>query len=293
MKRGAENPKMHHFVPRSYLARFSDKEGFLHIFDRATGLYRRQRPKEVMKIHSYYRQDWAPPGIDPNILEKTLGEWLEAAAKHSIDRLIHSPANLTDDDTATLLTYIELQRIRVPRQAEMAKELMRQVLLRIAPSEAVEAIQLGTVTLTIKDPARFDYMRMSIGKLNPWFGKMRWKVVEAETGASFVTTDSPVSFYNVKVFPPAEPGVGLTGTMVFFPLSSRHALLMCHPAYQEKENASPLDVLPEPCLEDGLISISHGEIWTSQVVNNFNWKMTQLSNLLVVGESKEVLTLCI
>ena len=70
-----------------------------------------------MKINSYYRQDWAPPGVDPNVLEKTLGEWLEGAAKDSIDRLIHHPASLTDDDTATLLTYIELQRIRVPRQS--------------------------------------------------------------------------------------------------------------------------------------------------------------------------------
>ncbi len=30
-----------------------------------------------MKINSYYCQDWVPPGVDPNILEKGLGEWLE------------------------------------------------------------------------------------------------------------------------------------------------------------------------------------------------------------------------
>ena len=246
-----------------------------------------------MKINSYYRQDWAPPGIDPNIFERTLGEWLEALAKDSIDRLIDFPASLTDQDTATLLNYIELQRVRVPRQAEAAKELMREVILRLAPPEAQKAIQVGEMVLTMKDSARFDYMRMIIGKLNPWFGQMEWEVFQAETGASFVTTDSPVSLFNAMAPPPAEPGLALAGTMVFFPLSSRHVLLMRHTEYRTNENISPLEVLPEPRVEDGQISITHGTIWTADVVNNFNWKMLQLSNQLVVGESRNVLQACI
>lgn len=245
-----------------------------------------------MKINSYYRQDWAPQGIDPNIFEKTLGEWLEAEAKDSIDRLIEFPASLTDQDTATLLIYIELQRIRVPRQAEAAKKQMREVVLRLAPAEALEAIQAGEVMLTIKDSARFDYMRMITGKLHPWFGKMEWEVFKAEAGASFVTTDSPVSLYNAMAPPPAEPGLALAGTMVFFPLSSRHVLLMRHSEYRLNENTSPIEVLPEPSVEDGHISITHGAIWKSEVVNNFNWKMMQLSNQLAVGNSKHVLQAC-
>lgn len=116
-----------------------------------------------MKINYYYRQEWVPTGVDPNILEKTFGEWLETVAKDSIDRLIHCPAELTDEDIATLLTYIEMQRIRVPRQSDIAKELMRATILRLAPPDAVSAIQSGEVLLTMKDSARFDYMRMIIG----------------------------------------------------------------------------------------------------------------------------------
>jgi hypothetical protein len=293
MKRGACDPKMHHYVPKSYLARFCDEDGFLHILDRSSGQYRRQRPKEVMKINSYYRQDWAPAGIDQNIFEKTLGEWLEAEAKDSIDRLIDLPASLTDQDTATLLIYIELQRIRVPRQAEAAKKQMREVVLRLAPADALEAIQSGKVVLTIKDSARFDYMRMVTGKLHPWFGKMEWEVFKAEADASFVTTDSPVSLYNAVAPPPAEPGLALAGTMVFFPLSSRHVLLMRHSEYRLNENISPIEVLPEPSVEDGHISITHGAIWEKEAVNEFNWKMMQLSNKLVVGNSRKILQECI
>ena len=245
-----------------------------------------------MKINSYYRQDWAPPGVDPNVLEKTLGEWLEGAAKDSIDRLIHHPASLTDDDSTTLLTYIELQRIRVPRQSEKAKELMRDTIFRLAPPYATAAIRGGEVLLTIKDSARFDYMRMVIGKLHPWFGRMEWEVFEAESGAAFVTTDSPVSLYNPMTLPPAEAGLALVGTIVFFPLGSRHALLMRHPEFRTDPDASALAVLPEPPVEDGHISITHGTVWTANVVNNFNWKMVQLSDRLVIAESKEVLEAC-
>lgn len=246
-----------------------------------------------MKINYYYRQEWAPPGVDPNILEKTLGEWLETAAKDSIDLLIRQPSALTDVDTATLLTYFELQRIRVPRQSEMAKALMRETLLRLAPPDAAAEICAGRVLLTIKDSARFEYMRMLIGKLHPWFGSMEWEVFEAEQGAAFITTDSPISLYNAQAPPPAEPGLGLVGTIVFFPLSSRYALLMRHREYAGDTDISPLTILPEPPVEDGHISITHGVVWSKDVVDNFNWKMMRLSDRLVVAESKEILDACI
>jgi hypothetical protein len=293
MKNQTIGPKLHHFVPKSYLARFSNGQGFLHIFDRALGAFRRQRPKEVMKISRYYRQDWAPAGIDQNILETTLGEWLEAEAKGALDRLICAPESLRDVDTANLVNYFELQRIRVPRQGEMGKNLIRSVIMRLAPADVAAAIASGRYTLTIKDAARFDYMRMSIGTLHPWFGAMDWEVFEACPGASFVTSDSPVSFYNPKIPPPAEAGIALAGTMVFFPLSSRYALVMRHPDVRADPSFAHLSVLAEPPVEDGVISIIHGGVWDAEVVNGFNWKMLQLSDRLIVAESQEVLRACV
>lgn len=164
--------KNHHYVPQSYLARFVGDQGFLHVYDRTANELRKQRPKEVMKINSYYRQEWAPEGVDPNIFETGLGEWLEAEAKNAIDRLHSTPGEMDDQDIANLLTYFEVQRIRVPRQAEMGKALMRDLILRLAPPDAVEAIASGKFKFEMKAAARFDYMRHSIGTLSPWFGTM-------------------------------------------------------------------------------------------------------------------------
>lgn len=283
--------KNHHYVPRSYLERFVDNRGFLHVYDQVAKEFRKQRPKEVMKINSYYRQEWAPKGVDPNLLETTLGEWLEAEAKHAIDKLHSAAETLDDQDIAILLTYFEIQRIRVPRQAETGKALMREVVLKFAPPDAIEAIASGKFLLEIKDAARFDFMRFSIGTLSPWFETMEWEVVTAGDGASFVTTDSPLSLYNPAAPPPAEAGIGLAGTEVFFSLSSNKALLMRHPQYIVGE-MDPREVLPIPEHEDGQIAITSGGIWSQEVVDRFNWKLVQRSLNLVVANSPLVIERC-
>lgn len=293
MSQSRTGPKQHHYVPKSYLARFTDPAGFLRIYDRSTGMFRRQRPKVVMRINAYYRQSWVPEGVDPNIMETTLGEWLEAEAKNALDRLIERPASLTDDDTAILLVYLEVQRIRVPRHAEAAKAALRDAVLRLAPAPVLDAILSGRSQLTIKDSARFEGMRALIGKLGPWFSGMEWEVVTAADDASFVTTDSPVSFFHPLLPPPEEAGIALAGTMVFFPLSSRRALVMRHRSRSAMSENLSMEVLPIPEYEDGQIEIIIGAVWDKATVDGFNWRMAMLSSGLIVANDAEVLKRCI
>ena len=289
MKHRGNTAKGHHYVPRSYLMRFTDSEGFLNVWDSPRSQLRRQRPAEVMKIRNYYHQPWAPLGVDPNIMETALGNDLEGKAKCSIDRIINDPASLDDHDTATLLIYLEFQRIRVPRQAETAKHLMRETILRLAPTSISKSIQDGEMLLTMKESARFDYMRWMNGNLHPWFARMEWEVIEAEEGAAFITTDSPVSFYNPECPPPAEAGIALAGTKVLFPLSSRTLLIMRHP---ECRSEHPLKVLADPMHGDGVVPITHGMVWNQRVVASTNWKLLRLAHHFVVAENKNVLEQC-
>ena len=53
----------------------------------------------------------------------------------------------------------------------MAKALIRETLLRLAPPEAAAEIRAGRFLLTIKDSARFEYMRTLLGRLQTWFGE--------------------------------------------------------------------------------------------------------------------------
>jgi hypothetical protein len=291
----ANKAKLHHYVPVSYLARFTAADGFLNVFDRKKRAFRRQRPSEVMKINSYYRQNWAPKGIDPNIMEARLGESLETHAKDAIDRLIADPGALTDDDCAILLTYMEMQRIRVPRQAALAKSMMHALIMQMVSGDVREALTSGQFRLTIKDSARFDYMKNAIGTASPWFEKMDWHVYSAAPETSFITTDSPVSFCNPVILPPAEAGLGMVGTRVFFPLSSRFALIMEHPEfeYDASDHRSCTRLLPTPEHEDGHLHIIHGGVMDGELVDDLNWKIAMLSSQLLVGESGAVLDRCI
>lgn len=288
MTKKKSNPKSHHYVPESYLKRFTDKAGFLSIRDLARHQIRRQRPIKVMKIDGYYRQIWAPTGVDPDIFELEIGEGVESEARVVIDKLIMAPSTLNSRDTASLLVYMELQRIRVPRQAEAAKALMRGVILNSLPLDIAEDMSIGRYRLTIKDSARFEYMRTAIGSIHPWLARMEWEIFEAEGGSAFVTTDSPVSFFNARIMPPYEAGVGLAGTIVLFPLSSRKLLLMRHP---ECRSEPPLTVLSPGKVVDGVIPISSGTIWNRKLVELTNWRMAHLAHELVVGESADALNM--
>jgi hypothetical protein len=56
-----------------------------------------------MKTEKYYRQIWAPTGVDVDIFEKELGKWLEAKAPMVFDKLINTHDALTEDEATTLL----------------------------------------------------------------------------------------------------------------------------------------------------------------------------------------------
>jgi len=285
-------PKKHHFVPRWYLERFADANGYLIVYDRHTPRFRRQKPKNVMTVTHYYRQLWAPIGIDPNVLEKSLGATLEQEAKTAIEILLSAPQTLNEQQVADILVFLELQRVRVPRQAAHAKELLRSTLFMNSPRDVQQAILEGSLQITVKDSFRFEYMRMLIGSLNPWFGRMKWEIIKAATGTSFITTDSPVSFYNVDFLPPTEAGIGLTGTRVFYPLDSYHLLIMGHPEYLPTSGGASLR-LPDPKDAHGRIEITSGIEWNWEQVLKMNWVMYQLADRVIVANGREVLEQCL
>jgi Protein of unknown function (DUF4238) len=118
---------------------------------------------------------------------------------------------------------------------------------------------------------------------------MAWEVVEADEGCSFITSDSPVSFFNVAFLPPSEPGPGLLGTAVLFPMDSKHLLILRHPEYEPAGQRSPTERVAEDQERHGRIQVTYGEKWNKTKVRRQNWVMLKLSHQLVVGSSMTVL----
>lgn len=288
-----QNPKQHHFVPRWYLEGFTNPQsGLIHVYDRLTKKFRAQKPAKVMRINKYYRQEWAPEGIDPNILERLAGEVIEPKAKHAFKRLLTMPSDFTPEETSIILIYLEFQRVRVPKQARTASQLIESSIFTQADPDFLKAYLGGQIT--ISESARFEYMRQLSGKIIPYFARMKWDIVRASKGSSFTTTDSPVSFYNPEFLPPAEAGLRLVGTKVLFPLSSELILIMRHPEYGIDSGVSPKQLIPEPENRDDGIEITfYPEPISEDIVNQYNWLLVELSDRTVAGNCKDVLEKCI
>jgi len=283
-------PKRHHFVPESYLRGFvEDDTGVLNVYDRRSDMWRRQKPKQVMVRNKYYYQHNAPDGVDKNILEKTLGISVEPEGLKALTKLIEMPETLDDEDTASILNYLQLQRIRVPRQADVAKAIAKTAITHeVSKTErGRDALKHGQIK--IEDSFRFDFMHIVTGMLSPYLSRMTWELIEADQGSSFITSDSPVSFINAGVLPPADPGIGLYGTVVIYPINKRFLLLMRHPEYEVGDKGA-MDVLPRGLdIEDGVIEIRKDILWSKEEVQMQNKIMLQTSQDLIVGESKEIL----
>lgn len=284
-----KNPKRQHFVPRAYLETFTDSDGFLHLYSKGSDLWYRQKPIKAFVRSKYYRQEWAPDGTDPNILERKLGEDFEPKGLATLKKLVTCPESLTDDDTAFMLTYLQFQRIRVPRQGDKAKEAAKNVLTSLVAQTPKGREALKYVRINVKDSFRFEYMKTAHGVFSPYFARMVWHVIQAPEGSFFVTSDSPVTFLNEKFYPPLEPGIALYGTVVVYPISSKYILMMRHPEFETGEKAAD-DALPKNLpLKDGVIEIRTNLIMTQEEVNKQNWFMYVLCQDLIVGVSKRVL----
>lgn len=252
-------------------------------------MYRRQLPCKIFHRRDYNRQPWAPEGVDPNIFEKKLGQEQEPRGLNALKKLLACPEKLGQEDMVDILVYLNLQRIRVPRQANTANLIYKSNLEKAIRRHPIGEDVLSIAEIEVKKPFRFDYMRTMHKFFVPYFSRMAWTIVTAENGASFITSDSPVSFYNDSVLPPSEPGIGLYGTRVLFPITKKCLLMMTHPEFERGEKHATEQIGEEVSIDDRSIEVRSGAKRGEEFVTTQNQVMFLLSEEGIVGESKEVL----
>lgn len=283
-------PKRHHVVPKAYLSGFlEDGESQLAVFSKKQDAWRSQAPREILVHNKYYTQEWAPKGADKNLLEKTLGNTIEPNGIASLEKLFHAPTALDEDDIAAIAIYLELQRLRVPRQAKAAREKLKREVENKMSTTSESSATLQSARVVVNDSYRLEFMRQLLGTLHPYMTRMTWDLLEAKPGSAFITSDSPVTFENLACAPSVEAAIDQYGTIVLFPYTKRYCLRMSHPEYDRKERYGANIVDDESIHEDGMVHIRTNDPLSEDQVYEINCSLFVFAEDLVVCGSKNTL----
>ncbi len=251
-------PKRHHYLPESYLARFTREgtpQSVFWIYDIKLRKLRDQTPRNT-GVQGYYNAVERPDGSRDFGLENALST-IESDMSVLLPK-IECREPLNETDRATLATFSALQRLRVPEFEEefnlaitaimrmagrvafaneerakiMIDQFERQTgkQLGLTPVEMIEEMHRADRPI---ETHRNDSLRTMVNLLPDTakrLARMDWVFLHAPDDRAFVTTDSPF----VLVEPddlPKEPmlrqvGYGTRGTRKLFPLSSRTGLMM-------------------------------------------------------------------
>lgn len=284
--------QQHHTVSRIYLEGFCiPSKDCVAVLDLKTGQIRRQKPKKILRRHDYFRQRHAPEGEDEFILEKEMGHRIESQLRGIIDKLVQGGHGLTEDELITFILHLELQRIRVPKQAHFAKSIAKSFIESVAYSipDVAKELRKGGYEIKIKDEFRFTFMSNMAGKLFPYIRRMIWDVWETPEGYNFITSDNPVTIFNPRVHPPDVAGIGLLGSTVLFPLTPRHCLELTHPEMETEENPNFLRPIEPKPSDVYYVHIRAGRIMKEDVAYLANCFVGTEAERYLVGSDTNVL----
>ena len=249
--------RKHHFVPRGYLAGFTDdgtRNGQLTVFDLELQKTFPATPRKVAAKRDFNRID--VEGLPPDAVEQALGKF-EGKAIATIRRLQEHGGSMTNDELSDIVTLMTLLVARNPRRRRRMNAARRHGVRVIADmltsnrliyeSHLARAKRDGFVSKDAHVPfeklANFvredrytveisttENLRQEVGvSFNDIFDTLAsrsWSLVMADTDApEFVTCDHPVAVVFKDNGRRGPIGYALPGTEVSFPLGPRHAVI--------------------------------------------------------------------
>jgi hypothetical protein len=255
-------PKRHHYLPESYLCRFTHggtPSSELWVYDIEKREFRSQTPHGT-GVQRHYYSVTLPNGTKDARLETEFSE-VEGCAI-SIIKKVEARQDLTNEERSALAYFLALLKVRVPQFEDTFNQSQEQ-LFRMATrmlldndrraQEAIDQFQKETgktISMSGKemaefasDPTRCRFVldrRHSLilslkmaDALAPDFHRMEWTFVHSPNNTSFLTTDAPYT-----ITPPPNAGKGPTamgygykhiGTKKIMPLSAKTAVVMGDP----------------------------------------------------------------
>lgn len=293
MKRTAD-PRQHHIVPSAYLEHFIiPGTNRVFLLDLYTGDIRRQRPTKIMRRRDYYRQPHAPAEKGEFCFEIEIGKRMESQIKPLFKKLIAGGMDISEDELILLIQYLELQRIKVPKQVDSAKILAKKYIENVALSipEVANELVKDHFRLVIKDEFRFNFMHDAIKSqvYFRYFLRMIWNVWTVPDGMHLVTTDNPVTIFNPDFAHLEQSGIARLGCVVLFPLTPRYLLELIHPERERDPDFDPATTV-EATLEDyNDVEIRAGKTLPREKTDAINFVMAVKADRSVVSDDAATL----
>lgn len=242
--------RRHHYLPQSYLARFTDKgtkEGQFFVLEVESGRTFRTSPKKVAVELDFNRVDI--DGHPPDVIEKAFSP-LEQEAGQAIANIAATGRFPNDEDYNSILNLICLIAVRNPflrksfnRARAQTIHIIGDLLVsdeKLFDHYVQKARENGE---NIPDSISFEEMKRFIDERNyeieffpegnlrvelntfdkilPILGERTWSLVIAPSdGPGFICSDHPVTI-NWKSGRKGHIGLGSRESEVFFPLSRR------------------------------------------------------------------------
>lgn len=210
--------KKHHFVPRFYLKRFSSSGKSISIYHVPS-----KRKIDSGNLSNQCYRDYFY-GKEPEV-EKSLAS-IEASASRVLHQLLEGEYSALDQ--MTLILYIAIQHGRTTYTVDAINDMADKFAKHMLQYKFKE---LGA------DPEHFriEYTKTSqlalIGAVIHHYLllDLDMKIVRLSDGQCFITSDAPVILYN-QFFQDDlrfhNDGFGSKGLMVFFPIDSKHLILL-------------------------------------------------------------------
>lgn len=219
-----------HYVPQSYLRRFTPDGKLLWVFDKTTGSTFRSSVHNVAQENGFYDL----PGDVGQTVERTLS-LIEERFSEGVEALLGS-LSLTSEIRHELADYIALQALRTRKTRDVVSALADK--LAPATIDAADTPGLHCDFMTNPEAIR------SLG------GVLRghiWVVCRNDTEQPFYTSDHPVTSYSAKDRRWMQgTGLAMPGVEVHFPLSPHIDILMLEPVYHHEQAMRDGHVEPVP-----------------------------------------------
>ncbi len=259
MGRSRNRSVKQHYIPQCYLRPFAHRyrKGYqVAVFDRKTDSSFRANVKDVACQNYFNRIE--VNGMDPEELEKAISEF-ETKLASALARINEARSLDNDENRAYLITLIGLTGLRNPEVRENIRNIYEDVgkmniARRLASQETYDAsvqeakqqgalpadydvtydemkaaFENGGLRLVLKNDALISLELQLLDHSMPLLFRRGWHLLRAPQGSGgFITSDRPFFLMWSDPAMPASllaPGLALTGTDIYFPISPRLAVV--------------------------------------------------------------------